>query len=244
MNSLVECPICKRTLEEPVLLPCSHTVCKKHERDSTTTTRNSLTCPTCRAAHDVPEQGGFLFNAIAKEFVERRFERLYLGVEHKVAVDAFLELKRLLTTTKGIHDNPDVKIHETIGELKNRIDLRREKAKEEIDQEAVGLIDEFEAFEAHLQASLAAVGSAASSHETKMLIESLENKIDVWESELNGWGTKDVKKWKNMHQEIVANYRELRVKCESIRDGLFTDAFNKLVDKQRIFCRDNFEPNM
>lgn len=59
MNPFIKCLICKNKLNEPVFLPCGHTVCKKH------TVNSSVSCTLCLKTFVSPDEG-FISNKLAE----------------------------------------------------------------------------------------------------------------------------------------------------------------------------------
>lgn len=68
-----ECPVCMTafddTVQRPRTLPCGHTFCtscmdKLNDKDT-------VTCPTCRVVHAVPEEGQFPVSYIVEAFIKR-----------------------------------------------------------------------------------------------------------------------------------------------------------------------------
>ena len=185
MNSLIECLICKQTFIQPVILPCSHTICKKHEKECAHFNENEISCPQCNKAHKIPENG-FLVNYLAENLIKYKFDRLELKAEQKLAVESSEYLKEIIDEFKRIRANPELEITEAIGEIRNKIDLHREEAKKKIDDDAIELVRELDEYEAKCKAALSANKLIVSSGFEKM-IKSLESETSKWDEELNSF---------------------------------------------------------
>lgn len=99
MDSLIVCKICPDILKNPVI-PCGHTICKKHEKTSNTN------CPKCNMVHEIPIQGGFPANILAQNLIKYKFDRLEFPEEQKVAVETNEFLKEKIDEFKRLRDNP------------------------------------------------------------------------------------------------------------------------------------------
>lgn len=238
MNSLIECPICNSKLECPVILPCSHTICRKHEDKE----MKKITCPICMEDHMISEKSSFPLNALAQALLDCKLEKLDLGVEHRVAVESFEDLKQLVDEFKQMREHPDVKINESISELRNRIDLRREMCKKQIDDEAHELIDELDAYEAKCQAALV-TRQRDGSHETDEMIKQLEKEMASWEKEIVTF-EKNCHRWLGIHCETISKYQKIRQERDRMKLDLLSDEFTQLRYKQQKFCHEDIEPLM
>ena len=116
MDSVIECSVCKNKLEQPVILPCGCTVCKKHENEAIA----KIYCPKCRVEHDIPEKG-FISNTLAVSLLEMNLDKVDLGDEHKAAVKSFKSLKEQFEELKRIQDNSELEIDRVIEELKTKL---------------------------------------------------------------------------------------------------------------------------
>lgn len=165
MNALIECPECKTVLVEPVILPCGHTVCKKHEKEQLVYFR----CSTCTVKHEYPEHGrGFTPNTLVQNLLDHKLDKADLGAEHRVAEGSYRELRKLVDDFKLMRDTPELKIKQVAGEMRNSIEARREQAKRTIDEEADELIAEIDKYETSRQATLACMKKqtlSSSSHD-------------------------------------------------------------------------------
>lgn len=241
MNPFITCLICKQTFEQPVILPCSHSVCKKHEQDSKNGDLNQISCPKCNKVHEIPENG-FISNSLAEDLIKYKFDRQYQGAEHKAAKETCDYLKELVDEFKRLRANPELKITHAIDEMRNRIDLKREVAKQKIDDEALKLSEELNEYEAKRKAGLNGNKLVVSS-EIEEFVESLESDRSKWEEELKSFEL-NLRVLKSIHVDSIAACEKLRPECDRIKKSLFTDEFKKLVRKQKLFCGENSDALM
>jgi len=116
VNDLFNCKLCQDVLVDPILLPCSETVCKAH-----TGQISNGECMLCSGTHLVPKEG-FLENRIVKNLLENE------------------NLKEIET----IRNDPENYISEYFGELTRQVDLRREILIEDIHKCSNELIHKIE----------------------------------------------------------------------------------------------------
>lgn len=238
MNSLIECPVCSSTLQEPVILPCSHTICRKHEKDTAI-----IICPICHADHEVKEEG-FVSNAILRDLIERRFVELDIGAEHTVAIQKLNELKEIKSDLERLPVDCEHQIERVVDEMSQAIEAKREEAKRAIDDEADCLRDELEKYKSGRKTALMASRKYLSvSTKVEKQIESLAKKIPVWESQLRTF-ERNTLKWTRVYKDMLDESAMLYEEREQIKNLLFTDEFDKLVIKKKKFCQEEIHPIM
>lgn len=242
MNFLVQCPICEKTLQNPVILPCSHSICKSHvmnKRDMSTSAH--ISCPICHLIHDIPEKG-FISNSIVEALLERKFDKIDLGPEHKVANKSFIYLKELSDEFKRMRDDPELEIDRVVSELRNKIDLVREVLKSEIDEESLKLIRELEEYERKRKSELSSQNFIVPK-ETKEFINELENDLAVWEAEINTF-ERNVERWREIHEVTIRKCKQLGLECEKMKMCLFSTELAGIQLKKKKFCKELIEPLM
>src|ERR1700733_4661401 len=73
LEDLNECPICSETYNEPKILPCIHTFCRKSLQETGLKTNknpgNKMPCPICRTEFTVPDVG---FTGLQRNFFMER----------------------------------------------------------------------------------------------------------------------------------------------------------------------------
>lgn len=239
MNSLIECPKCRQILVEPVLLPCSHTVCKKHADE-----KKKLTCPKCLVEHDIPPHG-FLLNGFVCDLLEREFEKIQLPVEHRVAFESMRNLRRLVEKIHTMSEHPDVAIHSVVSDLKSLIDLRREEEKKKIDEEGEKLVRELDEYERKCQASVSQQRSGVEdlqlSSDAIKLLANVERDLEAWKRELKSF-RRDMNKWYLIHLDACKYYEKLSEEAERLRARLYDtdELMRSLRDKDSVLFREYF----
>ena len=178
MNFLIECLICEKVFNEPVLLPCCHTICKTHVITDNNHVKE-ISCPTCNESYEIPKNG-FPANILAENLIKFKFDRLDLGAEHSTAVKSGKNLKKVLDELKRLRDTPDLEISQSIGEIRNKIDLKREEAKKKIDDDAMELIQELDEYEAKCKREF-------SIHKYSTDAQCLNDELKLVQEEINSW---------------------------------------------------------
>ena len=181
-------------------------------------------------------------NYLAENLIKYKFDRIDLGSEHKTAVESSEDLRVIMDEFKRLSEHPELEITESIGEIRNKIDLHREQAKKKIDDDAIELIRELDEYEARCKSGLSGEKLAVSS-EVQELINSLESDRSKWEKELNMF-ERSVKKLKTIHLDSIDGCDKLRNECKIIKKSIFNDEFEILEKKQKLFCGEKIDPRM
>lgn len=237
MESALNCSICNDLLEDPVILPCSCTICKKHVDEKVNEISETFECPKCKVDHDIP-MNGFVFNSIVVSLMElSSLQSKREEAEKKAAIKSFSYLKDLFDEFKRINENPELEIDRVIEELKNKIDLRREEAKIKIDNEALELIDKLEKYDKQLKEALSE--KVLSSEIDKEMMKSLESKISAYGDDENK--LKDLKagssKWQDMQKDFLKSYELLNSELNRVKKTyLTTKDSESFLKKQKKFC--------
>lgn len=214
MNFLIECPICKKLLEQPVILACNHTICKNHVNDIGAKESETINCPICQVDHKKTDKE-FPPNLLAESLIKFHFDELDLGPEYKVATESVKYIKNLLEKYKRIRDDPELEIDRVFEDLKNKIDLRREEMKMKIDQEGLEFIERLEDAKNECKSTQNEKIKCLSSIEAKEFIKSLENEINLFENELATF-KRNAKKWETLHEDLILKYERLKEEYEKI----------------------------
>lgn len=235
MNSLIECMICKKVFKQPVILPCFHNICKEHETEWSHANANKIRCPVCFQVHEIPLKG-FPANLLAENLlvIKSKLDQLDLGPDHTVAKESCEYLRESIEELKRLRGSPEFKIAETVGKIRNKIDLHREEAKKKIDEDALKLIRELDEYEAKCKAELSDDKLALTSV-TDDLIEYLERSLSEWKEELITFEG-NVKTFEKIQLDSFDGVKKLRRESEKIKKHIFTNELEKLERKQMKFC--------
>lgn len=235
----LECIICNQTLKQPVLLPCGHTVCKIHEIERKE--KNSdIYCCECDESHEIPSKGFPVVRAM-EDLLKRKFQNIDLGEEHVKASNAFKELGEFLKKMQQIKQNPELEINEIVWELKNKVDLRREISKKQIDDEAQAIIDELDEFERKCMMNREQIDATKQSSELAKLLDNLEKEFSTWQKELRSF-ERNEESWRLIKTKCLFELERLKTEYEMFKQKIFDDQLFDLEIKQTKFCLDQNEP--
>ena len=126
LNAL-KCVNCRDILSTPVILPCGHTICKYH----TEVDDEQIICGECGSRH---LNKGFIVVQAVSKMIEVQLNNFDFGEQHKDASKSCDDLKTHLDKNDTMLNDLEYFIHESIEELKNRVMLRREQLKFQIDE--------------------------------------------------------------------------------------------------------------
>ena len=154
---MIKCPICKEILNLPVILPCGHTVCKNHVDKVTENKETKIMCSLCDEFYVIPANG-FVTNRVLNSLLENETKMVYFGnnirSSYNSAKETYESFEELLDGFNRIKNDPEMKIHTVINELRNNVDVRREYLKEEIDKKSLAMIEKLNEFEKDCKANV------------------------------------------------------------------------------------------
>lgn len=134
----IKCRHCEYVISDtPVLMPCCHSICKKHEQEAT------VLCYECNTEHEVPK-GGFMENKALKTIIASNIVKIDLGPQYKNAKNSCSQLKVIIEDIEKRFNEPENYFQKRKDTLKNKIDLAREELKLKIDKTADELIEKVE----------------------------------------------------------------------------------------------------
>lgn len=244
-TTIIECPICRCILERPVVvLPCGHSVCKKHTISNCYWERKEkVTCPVCLVEHDVPERG-FVANWLVESLIVRHFDELDFGADYRAASLWLCELKQLCEDLERIRERPDVRIEKVLTKMRNRISLmmEREKLSEFKSKRGAILLAELDVYE---KSCIGFVKSRryAFPNETDNLIRPIKRHLDWWETEMNTF-RRDVTRWRTIQRQAIDKYLLLKQEMQRVEQGLFNHKLAGFQWRQARFCREIHEPRL
>ena len=194
LDESIKCKSCDEIISEPVVLYCGHSICKYHVDIAVKENQKLMKCDICNKSFDIPING-FAPNRALENLMEVDIDELDLGEEYNAAFDKCEYFGDLLDQLNSIKNDPEVKIHTVLSDLRNKVkkiisssvcefchynnfelnkvDLRREELKQEIDKKALEMIEKLNQYEKDCKASIKPDSS-------------LDNKIDKWKTHLKG----------------------------------------------------------
>lgn len=233
----LECTICNQILDQPILLPCGHTVCSTHETQAREQEGAEVVCGQCNQSSPIPENG-FHKNMLAETLLRRKLQHMKLGPDHVHAVNTCKHFQEFLRKFRAVKQNPEGKISRVISELKNKIDMRREELKKRIDDEALELIGELDEFEKKCLADGSHLENIKNSAPLEEMLSKFENECRLWKSELSEFESK-ADRWRKIYAECTARIKKLDDNYENLKKYIFSGELYDYYIKQEKFCLDD-----
>lgn len=228
VSKAIKCVNCKQILSSPVILPCGHSICEKHVRSA-----QSIQCGKCGLEHKVPQSGRFPTNEPLSEIIETKIEALNLGQHHSNAREACKLLQDELKLVNLILNDPNTFTYEVISELENRVDLKREKLKVQIDDEANILIDKLKDYKTRCSDATKGINvrekHSAEANELEEAMKLAEGELDTWQSVLNKVDRFDEREWDKIKEDSEEKFASIREKMKNVKSELLLKEFEDKV---------------
>lgn len=201
ITNAIKCVNCRELLETPVILPCSHSVCKKH----TTIEAASICCLKCGEEHVQPTNGnGFLLNEALAEIIEAQLGSLEFGTEHyNHAKQSCQDLDDLLTKIERLLHDPFNFTYEAIEFFKNVVQLKGEEAKLRIDEEMTRLIDSLNKYKSECKDNLETREYLREMGRFESEIEASRQNLEMWLCKLDEFNEEGWKKIKRESEKAI-----------------------------------------
>jgi hypothetical protein len=132
IDDAIKCPICLSKYSKPITLPCGDTICMEHLANQSWTIDKKFKCDVCNNMHILPDEG-FPINKTIEKMLQINLDKLDRGESWKNAKLAFDLLNLKFKSFEVIKNDPDFYIDEYFAEITNKIDIRREEVKLEVD---------------------------------------------------------------------------------------------------------------
>ena len=214
----IKCKSCGEILNQPVFLPCGHSICKSHQIEDNQ--NRKIECITCNKSFEIPTDG-FAPNCDLESLLEQEIEEFKLGDEYKSELSKCTQFEDMLEQLKRIKNDPELRIHTVMSELRSKVDVRREELKQEIDKEALKMIEEIDEFEKECKSSI------KSSCDLDQKLDSWTNDITLCNQSLNSF-KRDINNWKSALDKSTSNIKDLQTEYLNLYDRLFLNRLNEL----------------
>ena len=221
INEVIICNSCKEKLKAPVFLPCGHSICKHHveEMEENNNKRRKIECANCSETHEIPHNG-FVPNRALEHLMKLKIDKLDLGEEYNSAFEKFSLFADLLEYFNRVKNDPEMKIHTLLSDLRNKVDLRREVLKDEIDKKALEMIEKINEYEKDCKGSI-------------KLNSNLDKKIDEWESEIEksrlflNTLERNTEKWNEISTKMTSHLKDLQSEFIKLNENLFLNRIDE-----------------
>ena len=155
LKKYLTCSFCFKILKSPITLPCMDTICGEHLTEMKSLNQNSVKCFTCNQKFRLDANHHFETNNTLKKLLD---DEVFLSDEEKslrntlqTSVEEFFHFYEEFHFLKT---RLDLEFHEHFQELRLKIDLHREKLKENIDDIYMEMIEQTKKIEASYVKSL------------------------------------------------------------------------------------------
>ena len=222
----IRCKYCHNTLEIPVDLPCGTTVCQKH-------ISSIFVCIGCENNHVIPVSG-FVRNQAIEKLIEAlpRLDFNNVEEEYTKAMQSCQSLDSIINDVDLLRRDPQFYIHEAFGQLKQKIDIKRELLKEEIDREAANLLNEMATHE--LACQNRASGIVEGEHWSWHVMDEIRQNLAEWMNVMSVL-VKDKVEWRNVQIECENSAQCLNIKSDVLRKELMINKLDHFQVRQREF---------
>lgn len=227
----IKCPNCSKVLSTPILLPCGHSLCQEHVKQKD----KYLVCRECGKSHD---NQGFLVNKPLMDIITAHIESIDFGFVHQEAKNSCDRLDETLRKAESILNDLGYFVHETIAELKQQVNLKREEYKLSIDEAAQRVIDELEEFEKQCILNLDETDFVTRRDEFKQIKDNARENLANWYAFLNELRYNE-KKCNQTNEDSSLCFENFYKKLESFKKAVL---MAKLLNKKACvdyFCQTN-----
>lgn len=220
VNLAIKCIECCTTVKTPVLLPCGASICQKHLANLQGL---SYLCVSCGQQHKI-ETNQMNVNKALEILVNANVEKLNLGLEYQLAVDACNQLHETITDLQTLKKDPLQFVKQTICTLKNRTELIRDNHKFEIDQFAGEIIKKLDNYEKECIAGLESSDLKAKLAKIDENVRKFNDNLLQWKKTLNDLGSDEKQrktiKEKSKQSELMLKYDSWDIKNDLLAHKL------------------------
>jgi hypothetical protein len=151
---IFDCDLCNSLLVDPIILPCSNTICQLHINDlleKRSKRKNAFICELCVDEHEVPANGFASNKRIKHQLDTKRNEmKIESGINNRICKKSVNEAENSLAKLELVHKDPENYIYEYFEDIKREVDLRREVLKDKIDSYSEEIIESIESTKLNL----------------------------------------------------------------------------------------------
>ena len=234
----LKCFNCREILSNPVLLSCGHMICQK----DTQFDDDKVLCSECGIDH---ENKCFVVVKGFADLIEANLASFDFGTQHKQTRESCDKLKNLVDKNDTLLNDLNYHIHEEIGLLKNRIMLRSEQLKKQIDEITQEMLDGLDKYEGECKIRC---GETANGTNFKNMMEKLKEKNEDAKKKWNEWSKilnelkYDEEKCKIIQKDCEKNVKDLAEKLRILKMELFMGKLEIQKDEISFFEEANIAP--
>ena len=208
-KEVLTCGICKEIYKSPViLLCCSETVCKNHVDEMINKSLNVFLCCLCSNEQQITKEI-FLVDKKSQTLIDKGLHKMEIDDVYKKGIN---ELKKQLDEFEKLNNDSEMLIHEKFAEIKNQIDLDREK----VNNIAQNMITELETAEKKLKADSKYKLDLTLCQDLKKTREQLLE----WDKLLHSFSTNEEDR-KLINGKVNQEIQNTQIKIENFKKDLF-----------------------
>ena len=218
---------CKLYLENPIALSCGSTICKEHIDNYDY--EHTFKCLICDEEHTVPENG----YQINKTLLKIINSGLHLNEIQRSTIESFKKLDSILNQYNSI--DSETMIYDYFFNIRNKVDLHRERLIEEINERSNDIINELNMLEKECKLNAAKLNKISN-------LKSID--LSLWKSQLR-MPDINLNKINNLYDNINTIIKEIQSDMENYKNDLlmdrnieFSPLNNNLFGKLKIKCND------
>jgi hypothetical protein len=223
------CSYCSKIFQDPIQLPCNHSLCKEHLVEKDVVKKNRIQCGECKQDYEVIGNE-FKPKLLVQKLLERRVylseEEVALKKNIEDSIRTYFQLYEEYTLDS---DQLKLDAHEHLQEIRFQLDEHREALKTKIDDIYMDMIDKTKKFEASYLKSLEDKLSASlKSFETKSLEHSLKETEETFRNP----------------NVLIESIRKMQSKQTKAIEDLILKLDEQSEERADILCMNEFKPNV
>lgn len=206
LHSVFDCKACDRILEDPIVLPCGETICKK-DLDGFPIENNEIECKFCMGKH-VQSESGFPTDKRIQKMLKIQLDQLVFESMFENCRNVLNELNYKVQELSVMENDPDYYIYEYFSKIINQVDTIRESLKMNIDIYYYDVISEIKKMENACKMNAKKIKEFTSNLESsKKCLNELNKKFDL--SQLNGRNLNQISREANhLKPKIIEEIKE------------------------------------
>jgi hypothetical protein len=180
---ILSCQLCNQLLKgTPINLSCCDaTICSEHVQYRTVKVNESKSiqvfeCELCQCSHNMRNKR-FPVNKSVEKMLQLKFGQIYLGEVFENANKEILNLESSLKKISDMVQDPKNFIFEQVSGLRRKVDIRREKIKEKIDNICNKMIQTLDDFQKDCYDN---IPDKTLQESNRDLINEVQSKLDEW----------------------------------------------------------------
>ena len=208
----------------PVLLPCKHSICKRHENEAADKMDGTrmIKCDYCEKSFEIPTNG--FPQTIQTIYVEANQDTLNKEFKSMFS-DISQQIKQSLIDHAEINRNLERRIHRVINEIRKKIDNIAELSASKIDRytKMVKKIDYFE--------TVCIERSTLIRANTKIYLKGVVDKIKSFNSDIKQFLRPPIThetmlKWREISDKLLVHLKEIQSEFDRFNEELFIFQIN------------------